>query len=138
MPTSDKQIAANRANAAKSTAPRIPEGKARSCLARKEFDRLKALRPEFPKEAISEAQPEENKPPSTPPSEPVSNPQSNPEPSKEVGKRGADDPVVCALTAHPARSSHRKPVAQKRCFRIRQNAGNPCAHCPRLILTPMS
>ena len=30
MPTSDKQIAANRANAAKSTGPRTPEGKARS------------------------------------------------------------------------------------------------------------
>ncbi len=30
MPTSDKQLAANRANAAKSTGPRTPEGKARS------------------------------------------------------------------------------------------------------------
>jgi hypothetical protein len=31
VPTSDKQLAANRANAAKSTGPRTPEGKARSC-----------------------------------------------------------------------------------------------------------
>jgi len=30
MPTSDMQLAANRANAAKSTGPRTPEGKARS------------------------------------------------------------------------------------------------------------
>src|SRR5437764_14088471 len=30
MPISDKQLAANRANAAKSTGPRTPEGKARS------------------------------------------------------------------------------------------------------------
>ena len=30
MPTSEKQLAANRANAAKSTGPRTPEGKARS------------------------------------------------------------------------------------------------------------
>jgi hypothetical protein len=30
VPTSDKQLAANRANAAKSTGPRTPEGKARS------------------------------------------------------------------------------------------------------------
>ena len=30
MPTSDKQLAANRANAARSTGPRTPEGKARS------------------------------------------------------------------------------------------------------------
>jgi hypothetical protein len=30
MPTSDKQLAANRANTLKSTGPRAPEGKARS------------------------------------------------------------------------------------------------------------
>ena len=30
MPISEKQLAANRANAAKSTGPRTPEGKARS------------------------------------------------------------------------------------------------------------
>ena len=31
MPITEKQLAANRANAAKSTGPRTPEGKARSC-----------------------------------------------------------------------------------------------------------
>jgi hypothetical protein len=45
-----------------------------------EFDRLKRLRPELPKEPISDIQPEENEPASTPSDEPISNPQPNPEP----------------------------------------------------------
>jgi hypothetical protein len=40
-----------------------------------EFDRLKALRPELPNEAILEAQPEEKEPTYAPPDEPISTPQ---------------------------------------------------------------
>jgi hypothetical protein len=55
VPTSDKQIAANRANAAKSTGLRAHEGKARSPKtperlyrrAIEERDRLRALRPNY-------------------------------------------------------------------------------------------
>ena len=69
-PASPRRLAANRANAAKSTGPRTPEGKARSSQnARKhqftgstfavvrledlQFDRLKALREELPNKPIT-------------------------------------------------------------------------------------
>jgi hypothetical protein len=89
-----------------------------------ELNRLRALRPELPKEAILETQPEENEPASTPPDEPVSDPQpsvSGEAPSVSEGapsptdvpegaseKRGADDLVVCA---HPVRARHPEPLA---------------------------
>jgi hypothetical protein len=67
---SQKQLDANRANAAKSTGPRTPQSKARSAqnarkhgftastFAIEEFDRLKALRQELPTEPIFDPQPE--------------------------------------------------------------------------------
>ncbi len=45
-----------------------------------EFDRLKRLRPELPKEPILENQPAENEPDCAPTDEPISNPPPNPEP----------------------------------------------------------
>jgi hypothetical protein len=48
-----------------------------------ELERLKPLRPESPKEAILEVQPEEKEPLPTPPDQPISTPQSNPEPPLE-------------------------------------------------------
>jgi len=73
-PISQKQFAANCANASHSTGPRTPEGKARSSnawplflrykvltereyrRALEDFDRLKALRHELPNEPISDTQ----------------------------------------------------------------------------------
>ena len=102
-----------------------------------EFERVKALRDEFPMEPISDAQPEENEPDPTPPEEPITDPQPNPPapesrpesgeaPSvsegalapSDVPEGGADDLVVCAprpLTVperclHPTR---RHPVTAK-------------------------
>jgi hypothetical protein len=94
MPVTEKQLAANRANAAKSTGPQhrfhsstdAPEGKARSALSSRshgftastfavcrieEFDRLKALRPDLPNEPILEAQHAENEPLMSSPRNPI-------------------------------------------------------------------
>jgi hypothetical protein len=56
-----------------------------------EFDRLKALRPELPNEAILEAQPEENAPTYAPPDEPISTPQPNPQPVGTLGSSSSED-----------------------------------------------
>ena len=87
-PVSPEQLAANRANAAKSTGPRSPEGKTQAerhgapsgPRAVEEFERLKALRAEIPNEAIFEAQPEQNETTCTP-SETNPSPPENPAPA---------------------------------------------------------
>jgi hypothetical protein len=56
-----------------------------------EFDRLKALRPELPNEAILEAQPEENEPTYAPPDEPISTPQREPQAPNAAGLSTSED-----------------------------------------------
>ena len=81
-----------------------------------EFDRLKRLRPELPKEPILEVQPEENEPACAPTDEPISNPQPNPEPpAAAVGqtpRSAADAPVGLHGAVSPAQPSPRMKAAQ--------------------------
>jgi hypothetical protein len=99
-----------------------------------EFDRLKALRPESPKEAILEAQPEENEPPPAPPEEPVSNPEPSIE-EVEAGERGADDPVVCASkgTAQPVHPSPPEPLVPSESSPTTAISGPPTPPPPRQL-----
>ena len=84
MPISDKQLPANRANAARSTRPthtreqcslrpQCPRSRLhRLRPAAEEFDRLKSLGAEFPNEPILEVQPKENQTTCAPTDEPIS------------------------------------------------------------------
>ena len=99
QPVSEKQLAANRANAAKSTGPRTPEGKARSAqnarkhgftassfavvrleeldeIARLKADLVAVMSPSIPRNSsLSSAWPSPSRPSSAPPaSKPVSSP----------------------------------------------------------------
>jgi hypothetical protein len=56
-----------------------------------EFERVKALRDEFPMEPISDPQPEENEPDPTPPEEPITDPQPNP-PAPESRPESGESP----------------------------------------------
>jgi hypothetical protein len=80
-----------------------------------EFGRLKAIRPELPKEAIFEVQPEENEPDSTPPEEPVS-PQA-PEGEAPSVSEGASAPGTVPEAGVVHRRPGSEPVArmERRC-----------------------
>ena len=69
-----------------------------------EFNRLKALRPELPKEAILEVEPEENEPPSTPSEEPVLDPGEAPSVSEGAPAAEQDSDTI-ALGPQTKRSN---------------------------------
>jgi hypothetical protein len=108
-----------------------------------EFDRLKKLRPELPKEAILETQPEENEPAPTPPEEPVLNPQPNPEPSVNSPSEVIDGDAKLVSPTSPARSteprcvSMRFPPSMKNPHARRSRFNNLLAHTQRSICGPL-
>jgi hypothetical protein len=91
--TSEAQLAANRGNAAKSTGPPTPEGKARSrgltastfAVVSLQDLHLKAVQPELPNEPILEAQPEQKKSTYAPSDEPISTPHTLCDPGNPSG-----------------------------------------------------
>jgi hypothetical protein len=70
-----------------------------------EFDRLKALRPELPNEAISEPQPEEKEPTYAPPNEPISTPQPNPQPEPPPEPAGQAPNAACLSSSEDANAT---------------------------------
>ena len=75
-----------------------------------EFDRLKKLRPELPKEPILEVQPEENKPDEAPTDEPISSPQPNLEPSVNTA---APEDRAGKIPTRPAPPGHEERLPQE-------------------------